>query len=521
MKKQLLLLLAIIPLLATSQITEIADINSGAGDSNPDTFYVDSSNRLFFQADNGADGNELYIYDGTTTSLIDINTTAAGANSNPNNFTEFGGKIYFRAFDGVNGTELWETDGTSINTALVADINPNTGSSNPNPIFVFNGEAYFTALDGPSTQIWRLNGGSPLKVTVNNSGSFAGHAYPQITGTGVYMRVNNGNGNEPAFFDGTGDATEILDIRPGTAAGMIVATDEENIALLGNKLFFEADATGSDDEIWVSDGTAVGTFQLTNTNPSGNGDPDYFEAHQGEMFFASKGATGYQLWKSDGTVVGTVLVSDINPGGDAAITNLFSDGTILYFAATNGTDGLELWKYDGSIASMVKDINTSGDSSPSNFISLNGMVYFSANDGSGVKLWTTDGTNAETTSVASLFGSGLDPVDVDELIVRDNKLMFSGTGLNGNELFGFDPTTLSVNDQKTEIVKVFPNPASDYILVSKSLIEASYSIHDITGKTVYEGIITSEKINLDLNSGLYLFKVKTDLSTVIKKIVIK
>ena len=520
MKKQLLLLAALLPLAAIGQINEVVDINA-VGDSNPDTFYVDSSNRLFFQADNGTDGIELYVYDGSTTTLIDINTTATGANSNPNNFTEFGSKIYFRAFDGVNGTELWETDGTGVNTSLVADINSSTGSSNPNPVFVFNGEMYFTALDGSSTQIWRLNNGTPIKVTANNSGSYAGHAYPQIIGSGVYMRMNNGNGNEPAFFDGTGDATEILDIRPGTAAGMLVSTDEKNIAVLGNKLFFEADPINGDDEIWVSDGTAIGTFQLADTNPAGNGDPDYLAAHQGEMFFASSDANGYQLWKSDGTVVGTVLVSDMNSGGDGAVSNLYSDGTTLYFAATNGTNGIELWKYDGSTASMVKDINTAGDSAPDNFISLDGMVYFSADDGTGVKLWMTDGTSGGTVLVASLFGTSEDPINVNEIIIRDGKLMFSGTGSNGNELFSFDPTTLSTEDNVAELLRVYPNPTSDYIMVPNRLLNAPYTIYDVTGKSVKEGIITSEKIDLNLNSGLYLFKVKTDLSSITKKIIIK
>ena len=518
MKNQLLLVLALFPFLSMGQITELVDINLGTEDSSPSEFFVDSSNRLFFQANNGTDGNELYIYDGSTTTLIDINT-AGSSNSNPKYFIEFGSKIYFRASDDAFKTELWVTDGTSVNTSLVADINT-SGPSSPNHLFVFDGELYFTVLDGTSTQIWALNGETPTKFTTNNSGGFASPAYPHVTATGVYMRVNDGNGNEPAFFDGTGNATEIIDIGPGS--GMIVMSDEENIELLGNKLFFEADSSGSDDEMWVSDGTAVGTFQVGFTNPSGAGDPDYFEVHQGDMFFGSEDADGYQLWKSDGTVVGTVLVSDMNSGGNGAVENLYSDGTNLYFSATNGTDGEELWIYDGTSASMLKDINSTGDSTPDNFIALDGKVFFTADDGSGIKLWVTDGTSGGTESVAASIGSGEDPTAVDELIIRDGKLIFSGASVtNGNELFTLDPVTLSTKISEGEIVRVFPNPANDYIMVSKQLLNAPYSIHDITGKIVKQDIITSEKINLDLNSGLYLFKIKTDLSTVTKKIIIK
>ena len=112
--------------------------------------------------------------------------------------------------------------------------------------------------------------------------------------------------------------------------------------------------------------------------------------------------------------------------------------------------------------------------------------------------------------------------DIDDLAVFDGKLYFEGDdGTTGNELYTLDPATLSVEGNNIEIVKVYPNPASDYIIVSKALLNASYTIHDITGKSVKQGIITSEKIDLNLNTGLYLFKVKTDLSTITKKIIVK
>ena len=43
------------------------------------------------------------------------------------------GILYFAANDGVHGNELWQTDGTPAATGLVADIIPGMGSSNPFP----------------------------------------------------------------------------------------------------------------------------------------------------------------------------------------------------------------------------------------------------------------------------------------------------------------------------------------------------------------------------------------------------
>jgi len=57
--------------------------------------------------------------------------------------------------------------------------------------------------------------------------------------------------------------------------------------------------------------------------------------------------------------------------------------------------------------------------------------------------------------------------------------------------------------------------------VSKQLLKAPFAIHDITGKTVKEGIITNERIDFNLSSGLYLFKVKMELSTITRKIIVK
>ena len=59
------------------------------------------------------------------------------ASRGPADFTVFDGKLYFRADDGVNGTELWVTDGTENGTELVKDIYPGGNSSNPRDLQSF------------------------------------------------------------------------------------------------------------------------------------------------------------------------------------------------------------------------------------------------------------------------------------------------------------------------------------------------------------------------------------------------
>lgn len=74
---------------------------------------------------------------------------------------------------------------------------------------------------------------------------------------------------------------------------------------------------------------------------------------------------------------------------------------------------------------------------------------------------------------------------------------------------------------KAEIISLYPNPTSDYIMVPSSLVNTNYTIHDITGKQVAQGLISSEKIELNLKSGMYLLNIKTDLSSITKKVVVK
>ena len=67
--------------------------------------------------------------------LKDINPSGS---SFPHNLANFccGKPIFFAADDGTNGIELWTTDGTTAGTTLLKDINPSAAVLRPRPWWV-------------------------------------------------------------------------------------------------------------------------------------------------------------------------------------------------------------------------------------------------------------------------------------------------------------------------------------------------------------------------------------------------
>ena len=131
-----------------------ADIVPGPESSNPSglTVYRD---KLYFCADNGADGAELWRFDyeaGEASMVADINPTPFVPDidpvhhSWPGNFYVYDDILYFAADDGVHGRELWCYDGTEAR--LAADINPGPYGSDPGNFIEFRQALCFTANDG-------------------------------------------------------------------------------------------------------------------------------------------------------------------------------------------------------------------------------------------------------------------------------------------------------------------------------------------------------------------------------------
>ena len=78
-------------------------------------------------------------------------------NSSPQNLTDVNGTLFFVANNGTNGQELWKSDGTSAGTTLVKDIYLGSSGSYPYNFFDVNGTLFFSAYDLEGRELWKMD----------------------------------------------------------------------------------------------------------------------------------------------------------------------------------------------------------------------------------------------------------------------------------------------------------------------------------------------------------------------------
>ncbi len=110
---------------------------------------------LFMRTESGV--STLWRTQGTPASTQQIATLTAI--TSPRSAASLGGHLYFAADDGAHGVELWRTDGTAAGTVLVRDIGLGPISGNPRELVVAKGKLYFTADDTHTgSELWVSDG---------------------------------------------------------------------------------------------------------------------------------------------------------------------------------------------------------------------------------------------------------------------------------------------------------------------------------------------------------------------------
>ena len=265
--------------------------------------------KAFFAAADDAHGEELWVTDGTTagTKMVkDIKPGSAG--SDINWMARFNDKVVFAADDGTNGMELWISDGTEEGTYMVKQIHEWGDGSNPNAFTQINENQF----------VFRAR-------SIDSEGYESGSAAGAVQ---YWLWIS----------DGTEEGTELIAECDTRWPGQDNGTYHFHWMRVGRKVFFKADyveaTTG--EELWVTDGTADGTFlvkdiNLEVMNPTtpedgktrNSGVDQMVNFYNEKLFFkAWTPETGNEPWASDGTEEGTYMIYNTNPTkNDAGIGN--------------------------------------------------------------------------------------------------------------------------------------------------------------------------------------------------------
>jgi ELWxxDGT repeat protein len=224
--------------------------------------------------------------------------------------------------------------------------------------------------------------------------------------------------------------TLLSHINPYTVGSMPGSITEVN-----GVAFFTANDGIHGEQLWQSNGSAAGTFMVTDFNPGPVGSGiNYLTNVNGTLFFrANDGSDGIQLWESNGTGPGTFMVTNINWNGQYPGPPTNVNGT-LFFRGGYGTHGIQLWESNGTAAGtfLVKEINPITNSYPSQLTNVNGTLFFGANDYyHGNELWESNG------SAAGTFMVKLGVLSPSYLTNVNGTLFFDANdnGTHGNELW--------------------------------------------------------------------------------------
>lgn len=284
--------------------------------------------KAFFAADDGVHGEELWVTDGTiegTKMVKDINPGAAP--SNVTRITRFNDKVVFSADDGENGSEPWISDGTEEGTYMISDVHM-IGDSNPRGFCQLDENRFvFFAMDIESESM--KDGGEK------------------------WLYISDGT------EDGTYLVTDKVDCdADGREASL---SDQPNTIRVGRKVFFigdHADKSGPTvgDELWVTDGTADGTFLLKDINLEDN--PNGAEGstngaaiaglvnfYNEKLFFKAWSIeAGNEPWVSDGTPEGTHMIGEFctlkNDKGVGRDGGIFRPVIYKNFICSRADDGI-------------------------------------------------------------------------------------------------------------------------------------------------------------------------------------
>jgi len=239
-----------------STSTLVANIDPGSGNDSDVRLLTSfkGQSKVVFYASDGTSGREPWVSDGTpggTFRLADINSGPDDSNTDDdgdnNGFVQVGSLMYFRADNGSTGYQLWATDGTKAGTRLVKVIVAGAGGGYSAQAAAFQNLLYFAAA---GIGLWTSDGtesGTQLLV----EGIFP-TALRELTVVGKYLYFSSGS--ELWVSDGTAEGTaKVGQFDPARGPQGLVAVNSQLLAFwaqndaVGREIFLAYDSSVAPD----------------------------------------------------------------------------------------------------------------------------------------------------------------------------------------------------------------------------------------------------------------------------------
>ncbi len=284
------------------------------------------------------------------TLIKDINVSGNSMKCGNNEMVKFGPYLFFVADDGIHGKELWRTNGASNGTILVTDVWAGPGGSDPTQLVVLGANLFFVANDGTGIQLWKLPNSSslvPQKITLE--AGFPTEYIRSLTrvGNSAYFLAKTPNKGSELWKYTSGNAAICLESQPGANGVDAILQSYGNKTLWGdyyeiaydqlyNRLYWFGGGSISTSTLW--------RYDIGAPAPTGVGPFNSVNAHlqppvtlNGRVYFMAYGSSfqNYELYYSDGV---TIDHHEINAGSSSSTPcHLTKFGNNIYFlAATSG-----------------------------------------------------------------------------------------------------------------------------------------------------------------------------------------
>ena len=353
----------------TDEMWMVADIRQGAMGSFPGYLLaVKHGTQLFFGAYTDDNGTELWAHDhstGTTWMAANLGMDQPSpSGSNPGDDIEimYGDTLYFSAFTQQYATELWAYNPVTQQSWLVQDIHLGS-SANPGWYmhFIHNDVLYFTARDiGNVHDLWGHNhsNGTTWKVAVfgTDPNTHPGNYMDHLVGDTVYFDALTPLGRELMAYNLLNHTSWLV---ADLELGQVGSNPGEHMSLVvGDTLLFDT----ADDSLWAHD-TSNGTTWRVMQHLGTNAGEGTHEAVVGTMAFfqAQDAAGGQELWSFDAQTGQAFRAADLVPGPDGSSPGqnmMVGLNGVVYFDASTHNTGRELWAHDPADGStwVVADI---------------------------------------------------------------------------------------------------------------------------------------------------------------------